>query len=134
MEICIIYENSTLREFKERQKIKYNENLELIAKHINADNKLKKMFIFTLGSLFFLSNKVYAADPLKKIDVTGGTLLNVIRRVGYWICIIACIIEIVKSIMQGDVKSVGKIMMKFALGFAALYIFPWILDLIRSSF
>lgn len=36
--------------------------------------------------------------------------------------------------MQGDTKSIAKIMMKYALAFAALYIFPWLLDLIKGIF
>lgn len=134
MKVCIVYTNSNIEEFKRKQKLKYNENLELVAKYINDDKKIKKACIFVLGTLFYLNDKVYAADRLGKIDRAGNTILEIVRRIGYWICIIACVMDIVKCLMQGDTKSIAKTMLKYALAFAALYIFPWILDLIRGIF
>lgn len=134
MKICVIYSNSTIDDFKRRQREKHNENLEIVAKHINADTELKKKAIFVIGSLLYVNDVVNAADPLGKIDVAGNTILGIVRRIGYWCCIIGCIIDIVKALMQGDTKSIAKIMMKYALAFGALYIFPWILDLIKGIF
>lgn len=134
MQICVIYSNSAINNFKHKQKKKYNENLELVAKHINANNRLKKTAVFVIGSLFYINDKVYAVDSFSKIDKAGNTILEVVRRIGYWCCIIGCIIDIIRALMQGDTKSIAKIMMKYALAFAALFIFPWILDLIKSIF
>lgn len=134
MQICVIYSNSTIDKFKNRQKKKYNANLELIAKHINADTELKKKTVFILGSLLYVNEVVGAADPFGKIDVAGNTILGIVRKIGYWCCIVGCIIDIIKALMQGDTRSIAKIMMKYALAFSALYIFPWILDLIKSIF
>lgn len=134
MKICIVYYNNTLENIKNRQKQKYNENLELVAKKINNDTRLKRMAVFTLGNLLYINDTVYAADPLSKVDKAGGTILGIVRKVGYWICIIGCIIDIIKALIQGDTKSVAKVMMKYALAFGALYVFPWILDLIKSIF
>lgn len=134
MKICVIYSNNTIDKFKDKQREKYNSNLELVAKHINTNTKLKKEAVFVLGSLLYVNEVANAADPLGKIDTAGGTILNIVRRIGYWCCIIGCIIDIIKALMQGDTKSIAKIMMKYALAFGALYIFPWILDLIKSIF
>lgn len=134
MKICVIYLNSTIGKFKDKQKAKYNNNLELVANHINANTKLKKEAVFVLGSLLYVNEIVNAADPLGKIDVAGNTILGIVRKIGYWCCIIGCIIDIIKALMQGDTKSIAKIMMKYALAFGALYIFPWILDMIKSIF
>lgn len=134
MKICVIYSNTKVEDFKNKQRIKYNSNMELVAKHINADNKLKKQAVFVLGSLFYVQDVVSAASDLGKIDKAGNTILGIVRKIGYWICIVGCIIDIIKSLMQGDTKSIAKIMMKYALAFAALYIFPWMLDLIKEIF
>lgn len=134
MKICVIYSNATIDNFKRKQRQKHNENLEIAAKCINADTELKKKAIFVLGSLLYVNEVVNAADPMGKIDVAGNTILGIVRRIGYWCCILGCIMDIVKALMQGDTRSIGKIMMKYALAFGALYIFPWILDLIKSIF
>ncbi|APC82171.1 hypothetical protein [Clostridium botulinum] len=134
MKVCVIYSNAKVEDLKKKQKIKHNFNMELVAKHINADNKLKKQAVFVLGSLFYVQDVVSASGDLAKIDKAGNTILGIARKIGYWVCIIGCIIDIIRSLMQGDTKSIAKIMMKYALAFAALYIFPWMLDLIRSIF
>jgi len=134
MKICIIYSNSVVNNFKRREKEKYNANLDLVAKHIDANSELKKKAVFVLGSLLYVNEVVNAADPLAKIDTAGSTILGIVRRIGYWCCILGCIIDIIKALMQGDTKSIAKIIMKYALAFGALYIFPWILDLIKSIF
>lgn len=135
MKICIIYHNSILENFKQKQREIYNKNLELVAKHINSNSKLKKKAVFVLGSLLYIQENVYAAtNPLNKVDEAGTTILDIVRKVGYWICIIGCIIDIIKALLQGDTRTIAKIMMKYALAFSALYLFPWILDLIKSIF
>jgi hypothetical protein len=74
-------------------------------------------------------------DPgLDKIDKAGATILNLCRKIGYWACIIMAVIEIIRSLAQGDTKSIGKIIMKYSLGFGALFILPWIFDLIAEIF
>lgn len=134
MKIFSMYSNSAIDKFKMRQKRKYDENIEFVAKHINANSELKKRAIFVLGSLFYINDIVYASDQLGKVDVVGNTMLQMVRKIGYWICIIGCIIDICKALMQGDTKSIAKIMMKYALAFAALFVFPWILDTIKLMF
>ena len=48
MKVCFIYCNRNLENIKLRQKQRYREDLELVAKHINANSKLKKQFIFVV--------------------------------------------------------------------------------------
>lgn len=134
MKISVIYSNYTIDEFKKTQKDKFNADIELVAKYINSNTELKKKVVFVCGSLLYVNEVVNAADGLEKIDVAGNTMLGIVRKIGYWCCIIGCIIDIIKALMQGDTKSIAKIMMKYALAFGALYIFPWILDLIKSIF
>ncbi|BDR80996.1 hypothetical protein [Clostridium tetani] len=135
MKICVFYYSAKVKNFKRKQRIKYNSNIELIAKHINKDTSLKRQAVFLLGSLLYVQDTVNAAtDTFGKIDKAGSTILGIVRKIGYWICIVGCILDIIKALMQGDTRNVAKIMMKYALAFSALYVFPWILDLIKSIF
>jgi len=135
MKVCFIYCNRNLENIKLRQKQRYREDLELVAKHINANSKLKKQFIFIVAMVFFLKGTmVYAAGPMDKVNVAGNTMLGIVRGIGYWCCLIGCIVDIIKALMQGDTKSVAKVMMKYGLAYGALFMFPWILDIIKGIF
>lgn len=134
MKVCIIYSNPTVDKFKNRHKEKLDFNLQFANKHINLKNKeLEKKIVFVLGSLLYVQSAVNASG-LDKIDVAGNTILGIARKIGYWCCILYCLVDIIKALMQGDSKSIAKIMMKYSLAFGALYIFPEILNLIRSMF
>lgn len=133
MQVCVIYSNPTVSRFKDTQKEKYNKDLELVSKRINVNSRLKKMVVFTLGSLLYLEDAVYASD-FSKIDTGGNKILEITRHIGYWACLIGCTIEIIRSMMQGDSKSIGKTIAKYAVSYGALYLLPWILDLIKSIF
>lgn len=43
---------------------------------------------------------------LSKVDKAGIMILTIIRRVGYWACIILALMDIVKNLMEGDTKSI----------------------------
>lgn len=118
------------------EQIRKSNELEAIAKHIRSNKRLEKMFTFVMGSLmFFQDNSVLAAgNGVKGIDPLGFKLLGIFRSFAYWICIIMCIVEICKSLLQGDSKSIGKIVVKYVLAFAAIYLVPWLFDVIRDSF
>jgi hypothetical protein len=123
MEISLLCTN----EFRESLTISRSKNLKL------NQYKLKKLFVITLGSLLFLNIKVNAL-PTDQIDKGGSTILTVVRHLGYWGCIIACTLEIIRTVLQGDTKSVGKCIAKYSISYGALYLLPWILDLIKSIF
>ena len=106
---------------------------ELIAYNILNNKNLKKVMVVAMGSLMYCQN-VLAATNTGKIDVAGIAILGICRQIGYWACIIMCCIEIIRSLMQGDTKGISKIISKYVLGFGALYLMPWIFDLIKSIF
>lgn len=130
MNIVVFYHNDKLYELKRNAK---SQGAEQFAKIVIKDDRLKKLTVFTLGSLMYCNN-VLANDAADKIDVAGWKILNIARSVGYWVCLVMCITEIIKTIMEGNAKNITKIMMKYSLAFAALYFFPWILDLIKEIF
>lgn len=114
---------------------KKSNEAEIFAKEIRKNKRLETITAFVIGSLMY-ADKVLAAttDATGKIGIAGNTILGICREIGYWACLIMCILEIVKSLMQGDSKSISKIISKYVLGFGALYLMPWLFDLIKSIF
>lgn len=120
------------------------KEIEAIATKIIRDDKLRRMFVFVAGSLlFFRDNAVLAStssgalktqEALNKIDVAGFTILSVIRKIGYFIMIFMCIIEVLRCVSNGDTKEIGKIILKYVLAFMALYLLPWLMDIVIGIF
>jgi hypothetical protein len=138
MEILIIKNNKTIvnYEFKSLNK-KHAEDMELIATRINSNTRTKRAAVFLLGSLLCFNNIVVMAatkDPLKTLPIVGAKILGIVQMFGWFICAIGCAIAVLKALMSGDTKSIPKIMMGFAMGFAALYLFPALLDMIKGIF
>lgn len=78
---------------------------------------------------------LFAVNPnLSKIDKAGLLILGIVRRIGYWACIILALMDIVKSLMEGSTKDIWKTIAKYTVAFATLYLLPWLFDLIASIF
>ncbi|KEI18236.1 hypothetical protein [Clostridium haemolyticum] len=135
MQIICVYHSSFLQNLKDRKEQKKLNNLELIAKEINNNSKLKKLSIFVLANMLYCKNALAKSTAsVAKIDQAGNTILGICRTIGYWTCIIMCITSIIKELLQGDTKSIAKIITKYALAFSSLYLLPWILDIIKDIF
>lgn len=115
--------------------IEVENGLENMATKIMNDDRLKKITVFTIASLNCTST-VYAdtAQAVSKINNAGNAFLTIFQSVGYWLCLIGCIMEILKSVMNGSSKDVGRIMLKYILIFAALYVMPFAFKLISEIF
>ena len=129
MEVSIIWDNKLVRNYdfsrRERQSLdSWIGNLK------KKDTRLYKMLVFTVAGLNYTSN-VYANTGL---DAAGAKFLGLARSLGYWLCLIMCIIEILKSVINGNTRELGKIIMKYVLMFGALYLVPTIFDWIIELF
>lgn len=115
--------------------IEIENGLESIATKIMNNNRIRKMVVFTIASLNYM-NTVLAdtSEAVARINSAGNTFLTIFQSIGYWLCLIGCIMEILKSVMNGSSKDVGKVMMKYILIFAALYLMPFAFNLIREIF
>lgn len=115
--------------------IEVENGLESLARRILNDDRLRRMTVFTIASLNYTSEVLAdTAEAFGKIDRGGIVILGAIQRVAYWLCIISCVMEILKTVMNGSTKDVGKIMLKYILVFMSLYLMPWLFDLIREIF
>lgn len=105
---------------------------------VKDSKKFKKQLIIGIGATLFLVNNtdyVLAAD-LGAIDKLGNTFLDIVRRVGYWIALICALVEIIRTSMRGGNNSseIGKIIMKYLLIYASLYLMPYLFDLVKGAF
>lgn len=110
---------------------KEKSTIEDLAETINKNRYIKGLATFVLANMMYV--KTALANP-DKVAKAGGAILNIVRSFGYWICLIMCIVEIIKSLMQGDTKSISKIIAKYAIGFGSFYFLPWFFDLIKEMF
>lgn len=110
---------------------KEKNSLEDLAEIICKNRYAKGLTAFLLANMMYV--KTAMANP-DKVAKAGGAILGIVRSFGYWICLIMCIVEIIKSLMQGDTKSISKIIAKYAIGFGSFYFLPWFFDLIREVF
>lgn len=130
MEILIIKENQTVLDFNSK---------EVKAKHILKSKQFKTATVITMTTLMILNGGTAfagtsTAHGITQINQGGNMIMDIVKAIGWFICWVGCVIEILRSLMQGDTKSIAKIMMKYALGFSALYMFPWLMELIKSVF
>lgn len=109
--------------------------LETLATKILKDGRLIKVFVMGIA-LINMSNKVYAdtTQVTGKIDEAGTMFLDVVQTIARWTCLVMCLVEITKSIMNGSTKDIGKIMFKYLLAFATTFLMPFAFDMIESIF
>jgi hypothetical protein len=129
-------------------KLQNGEISELDIRRINATKELDKELGYigidsktffkamSLALAVILGNSinVLAAPKLDKVDTLGFTILQVIRKVGYWVVIIMASTEVIKSATVKDYKAIVSIIAKYATVYATLYMLPWLFDLIKETF
>lgn len=97
-------------------------------------NKMFERFAITFIACILFCKAVHGAGDLTKVNQAGNILLTIVRTFGYWVCLIMGITEVIKSLLNGDTKSIGKIIAKYLLGFASFYALPWLMDIIKGIF
>lgn len=97
-------------------------------------NKMFERFAITfIACTLFVCKASYGAD-LSNVDKAGRILLEIVRTFGYWTCLIMGITEVIRSLLNGDTKGIGKIMAKYLLGFSSFYALPWLMDIVKGIF
>lgn len=90
--------------------------------------------------LLMLEKKCMALDnlngfekQLQKLDIVVDKVMQIvyiIQTVGFVICLVMGLVEIIKSMINKDTSSIISIAIKYLLGFSSLFIFPYLLRLI----
>ena len=126
-------ESYTVQEFLNKEDVSY---LDKVIDHLKK-NKKKNILLVTIIALTIDLSKFssFALAPgMNAIDEAGQKILDLIRRVGYWIAIILCSKDVLKHCMRGHVESIGSVIAMYGLSFGVLYFLPWLFDLIKSIF
>ena len=102
------------------------------------DKKLYKLIVIAIAFAMTISLTTVTASAggMENIDKLGNTFLNIVRRAMYWICLIKGLVDVGREVSRGgdNIGNVGKIIFKYVLAFATLYLMPWLFDLVRDSF
>lgn len=122
-------------------KMKYRKSdqddyIEKLASRIRSNKKTERAAVIFLGSVMHV-HEVLAAPGggFAGIDSLGFKLLGICRSLGYWVCLIMCVNEIIKTAMAGgEVKDIAKIIAKYLLVFGSLYLVPILFDEIPGAF
>lgn len=127
------FECYKFNEFKVREEL---SKLDKAIAHIKK-NKRKYMALVTIIALTVDLTTIDAlalAPGLGAIDAAGTKILELVRRVGYWIGIILCSKDVLKHISRGHTESIGAVVAMYGMGYGVLYFLPWLFDLIKSIF
>jgi hypothetical protein len=113
-----------------RKAIKKQQELE----NINEASRKKIVFGMACGMMLQTTNNVSTVN-FDKIDVIGRTLLGGVKTLGYWVCLIMSLVEIIKIISRGGEKGeITKVLVKSTIAMIGLYGIQWYFDLIVSIF
>ena len=127
------YEVYTVQEFLNKEDISY---LDKAIDHLKRNKRKYRLLVTVIALTINLSTvSSFALTPgVASIDVAGQKILDLIRRVGYWIAIILCSKDVLKHCMRGHVESIGSVIALYGMSFGVLYFLPWLFDLIKSIF
>ena len=127
------YEVYTVQEFLNKEDISY---LDKAIDHLKRNKRKYRLLVTVIALTINLSTvSSFALTPgVTAIDVAGQKILDLIRRVGYWIAIILCSKDVLKHCMRGHVESIGSVIALYGMSFGVLYFLPWLFDLIKSIF
>ena len=119
---------------------KYNNKslLSLKLKRLFENELLKKPLISIGESSIMIilnANNCYAVADMSKIDVAGNMFLEIVKHAGYWIILIVAICNVIKTATTTNNNSdIFKVIAKYILIYATLFILPWAFDLVEGVF
>ena len=119
---------------------KYNKKslLSLKLKRL-FENELFKKSLISIGEssimIILNANNCYAVADMSKIDVAGNMFLEIVKHAGYWIILIVAICNVIKTATTTNNNSdIFKVIAKYILIYATLFILPWAFDLVEGVF
>ena len=103
------------------------------------ENELLKKSLISIGEssimIILNANNCYAVADMSKIDVAGNMFLEIVKHAGYWIILIVAICNVIKTATTTNNNSdIFKVIAKYILIYATLFILPWAFDLVEGVF
>lgn len=113
------------------------ENLDI--DKLLKSKKFKSFLVsgLALGIHLISTKTVFALSPdLSGIDKMGMTFLHIIQTAGYWICLVMGIVSVLKEITKGgdNFGNIGKVILKYVISFASLYMLPYFFEIVKGCF
>lgn len=136
MEIGITLNNKLIynKDFSKKDELKAKEEL---AKYILKDKRLTKCAVFLIAGLNYTTDAMADINQtMSKVDAAGFMFLGIIQRIGFWICLLGCLLEILLAVFkEGRGKNaILPIVLKWLGIFATFYFLPACFELIRDLF
>lgn len=103
----------------------------------NNSELYKRIILLTAFLLSSIQESIVHADTFNSIDMLGNKIYSIIKAGFRWICIICLTIEIGKNIARmgnGGAADIFKVILKYLLAFATLYMVPEMFNSIAESF
>lgn len=95
--------------------------------------KFSLMMIMSI-LLFFYTSICFANAGLDSIDRVGNQILDMFRRIGFWLILVKCIQELIQCALSGGGKNVGGIIAKYVMIYGAFYLVPMLLRMVEEIF
>lgn len=111
-----------------------------IPKLLNDPIMERCIVISVAYSMYYITSpiKVAAAEGLEAVDSVGFKILSIAQKVCYWVCLTMGIKDIIQELMKNDILhnpgDIVRVIIKYSLAFASVYVMPELFDLIKASF
>lgn len=113
-------------------------DMESIAGKILANPQLKKFTITLIASLSFCAEAFAEEDAVstacRKVGAATGNIIKILQFAIGKVCIIACILEIGKSLIAKRREEIPQIGMKYFIAYLIVKLIPWLFNLIDITF
>lgn len=96
----------SLNKFLQESREKENKKIDKAIGKFTRIKKIDKLITLSLASYMSMEKAIYAVENVEKLDAAGNRLLNIVRYLGKFACLFFCFAEIIKSLAEGDVKSI----------------------------
>ena len=110
-------------------------------KELSDISKNPKVYRLIVGGCAFImastsSLPVYADGGLGAIPSLGLKIYTIIQEAMKWICLVKAAIDIGREISRGgdNGSNIVRIILKYLMAFAALYLLPELFDIIENNF
>ena len=107
-----------------------NGKLELVKQHLETN----KYVYLNVGISLALALLFSPTEAFAGIEDGGRRIHAKIVSVGKWVIIIKGSIDVISSILNGDIGTAKKAFFSYLLAFAVMLAFPWALDEVEGVF